>query len=100
MCPVTTDGHLVVMSKENRVGVAELKARLSHYLRLVQRGERVMVLDRERPVAQLVPVEEQRGLVVRPPRPGAGRPGDIRPRPGPPIDIDVVALVREERGER
>lgn len=33
--------------------VSELKNRLSHYLRLVQRGERVLVLDRDRVVARL-----------------------------------------------
>jgi prevent-host-death family protein len=36
--------------------VSELKNRLSHYLRLVIRGETVTVLDRGRPVAQLTPV--------------------------------------------
>jgi prevent-host-death family protein len=36
------------------VRIAELKARLSHYLRLVESGEEVLVKDRERPVARLV----------------------------------------------
>jgi len=36
------------------VKIAELKARLSHYLRLVQDGEEILVKDRERPVARLV----------------------------------------------
>jgi prevent-host-death family protein len=34
-------------------GVADLKNRLSHYLRLVARGESVTILDRGRPVARL-----------------------------------------------
>jgi prevent-host-death family protein len=37
--------------------VTDLKNRLSHYLRLVARGERVTILDRGRPVAQLVRIE-------------------------------------------
>lgn len=37
--------------------VTELKARLSKYLRLVGRGERIFVTDRGEPVAQLGPVE-------------------------------------------
>ena len=37
--------------------VTDLKNRLSHYLRLVARGERVTILDRGRPVAQLTRVE-------------------------------------------
>jgi prevent-host-death family protein len=35
--------------------VTDLKNRLSHYLRLVARGETITVLDRGRPVAQLTP---------------------------------------------
>ena len=36
------------------VKIGELKARLSHYLRLVQQGDEVLVKDRDRPVARLV----------------------------------------------
>jgi prevent-host-death family protein len=39
------------------VGVAELKARLSAYLKGVRRGEAVTVYDRDTPVARLVPYE-------------------------------------------
>jgi prevent-host-death family protein len=51
--------YLQVMSdhKKGRVGVAELKARLSMYLRAVRRGEAVIVYDRDTPVARLVPYE-------------------------------------------
>lgn len=37
--------------------VTDLKNRLSHYLRLVARGESVTILDRGRPVAQIVRIE-------------------------------------------
>lgn len=37
------------------VGVAELRQNLSHYLRLVADGERLVVTDRNRPVAELGP---------------------------------------------
>jgi len=37
------------------VGIAELKARLSEYLARVQAGEEIVVTDRSRPVARLVP---------------------------------------------
>jgi prevent-host-death family protein len=43
------DGH--------RVGVAELKARLSAYLKVARRGEAVTVYDRDTPVARLVPYD-------------------------------------------
>lgn len=37
-------------------GVAELKARLSEYLSKVKAGEEVLVTERGRPVARLVPI--------------------------------------------
>jgi prevent-host-death family protein len=37
------------------VGVAELRQNLSKYLRLVGQGERLVVTDRNRPVAELGP---------------------------------------------
>jgi prevent-host-death family protein len=37
--------------------VTDLKNRLSHYLRLVARGESVTILDRGRPIAQIVRIE-------------------------------------------
>lgn len=40
---------------KNSVGVAELRRNLSRYLRRVERGERLLVTDRNRPVAELGP---------------------------------------------
>lgn len=37
------------------VGVGELRQNLSRYLRRVERGERLVVTDRNRPVAELGP---------------------------------------------
>jgi prevent-host-death family protein len=37
------------------VGVAELRQNLSRYLRMVEEGERLVVTDRNRPVAELGP---------------------------------------------
>jgi len=37
------------------VGVAELRQNLSRYLALVEQGERLVVTDRNRPVAELGP---------------------------------------------
>jgi antitoxin (DNA-binding transcriptional repressor) of toxin-antitoxin stability system len=48
------------------VGVKQLKARLSEYLRLVKAGEVVLVTDRDEVVAELRPARRQRrsGLTV------------------------------------
>ena len=43
------------MYMKNTVGVAELRQNLSRYLRRVERGERLLVTDRNRPVAELGP---------------------------------------------
>jgi prevent-host-death family protein len=40
---------------KNTVGIAELRQNLSKYLRRVERGERLLVTDRNRPVAELGP---------------------------------------------
>ena len=43
------------MYMSGSVGVAELRQNLSKYLRRVERGERLLVTDRNRPVAELGP---------------------------------------------
>jgi len=42
------------------VGVKELKARLSEYVRLVKAGETILVTDRDEVVAELRPARRQR----------------------------------------
>ena len=93
---MTIYGYNMVM-KQTRI--AELKARLSHYLRAVRRGETVIVLDRETPVARIVPVR-QPGLRMRKPAPGAPRPNQILPPPSD-LELDTLELLLEERqGQR
>lgn len=42
------------------VGVKQLKARLSEYLRLVKAGETILITDRDEVVAELRPARRQR----------------------------------------
>jgi prevent-host-death family protein len=88
-------GHIMTMT--HRVGIAELKARLSEYLRHVRRGEVVTVLDRETEIARIVPLADSDPLSVRAPARRGGRLADA-PLP-PPLgrDVDVLELLREER---
>jgi prevent-host-death family protein len=44
------------------VSVTELKANLSRYLEMVQRGSEVQVLDRNRPIARLVGLRPVRAV--------------------------------------
>ncbi len=83
---------------KKRVKISELKAHLSEYLRHVRKGHTVVVLDRETPVARLVPLEERAsGLVVRP---AQGRMKDLKLPPPLKTKIDIVALLREDRDTR
>ena len=79
------------------VRIAELKARLSEYLRAVRHGETLAVLDRETPVAQIVPVRDRAALRIRTPAPGAPRPNQIARLKPLKSNIDVLELLLEER---
>ena len=50
---------------ETAVKIAELKARLSAYLRSVRAGDEIIVKDRDTPIARLVPYQEPKRLVIR-----------------------------------
>ena len=91
-----------------RVSVTELKNRLSHYLRLVKRGETVELLDRNVPVARLTRVDavEDEDLIRRLQRDGLIRPPAGKPYLGfldsPPLPCkgDAVKALIEGRGDR
>lgn len=91
------------MYMSSTVGVAELRRNLSKYLQRVQDGERLVVTDRNRPVAELGPPATgadldrliAAGRVSAPVR--RGLPDPL------PLDGDSGALSRaldEIRGER
>jgi len=84
------------------VKIAELKAKLSEHLRDVRRGHSVIVVDRDTPIARLVPYStDAEGLIIRKP---LRRRRSLRSVPLPKplkLDFDIVELLLEERqGER
>lgn len=83
-----------------QVRIAELKSRLSEYLHAVGRGERISVLNREAPVAEIVPVRERAALRIRKPAPGTPSPKRVPLPKRSPIETDIVALLLEERQNR
>lgn len=86
---------------KDTVRIAELKSRLSEYLRRVRRGAQIIVLDRETPVARLEPVVPgPAALTVRHPAPDAPRPRDLHFPPPLKLRTDVLRLLADERGER
>jgi prevent-host-death family protein len=88
-------------SREHRVmthvRIAELKARLSEYLRAVRRGETIEVLDRDTTIAELVPIRDRRTLRVRKPAPGRPPPNRVKRPALATLPVDVVQLQLEER---
>jgi prevent-host-death family protein len=79
------------------VGIAELKARLSEFLRIVQGGESIAVLDRNRTVAQIVPIRERSGLRIRKPAADAPKLNKVPLPKSNTLHGDVVELLLEER---
>ncbi len=82
------------------VKIAELKARLSEYLRIVRRGHEVTVYDRNEPIARVVPYTRSSALVVREGRRKYETLGEIPMPPSVKLDIDPVALLLEDRKRR
>ncbi len=92
------------MYMNTTVGVAELRQNLSVYLRRVEGGERLVVTDRNRPVAELGPPPADgaaldrliaEGRVSRPSRRGLPEPLQLS---GDPYAISRA--LDEVRGER
>jgi antitoxin (DNA-binding transcriptional repressor) of toxin-antitoxin stability system len=89
------------------INVTELKANLSRYLRLASRGARIVVKDRDEPIAQLGPLERDAGSW----RERLTRTGRLRPglqdwtslkltRLATPVDVQAaLRAVREDPSE-
>ena len=92
------------MYMNDRVGVAELRQNLSVYLRRVEAGERLLVTDRNRPVAELGPPPVSGAALDRLLAEGRVSRPSRRKLPEPlQLDGDPHALSRaldEVRGER
>jgi prevent-host-death family protein len=69
------------------VGIRDLRARLSAYLRSVSKGASITIHDRRRPVARLVPVSRSRDveLLDRLAEQGTLRRGVGKPGQGPRV---------------
>lgn len=90
------------------VNIAELKNRLSTYLEMVKRGEEVIVPDRKRAIARLLPLpddvdEEERQLVaadlMRMPTKRLDVEAFFRMPSGNATDAAVRAIIADMRGE-
>jgi len=95
------------MARMKTVNISALKARLSAHIRIVRDGEEVLVCDRKRPVARIVPChledhsEQEQRLVARgvlsPPL--KRRPASVS-WPEPPGNVPDEAMEQVWREER
>ena len=92
-----------------RATISETKNRLSELLTHVKRGETVLILERDRPIARIVPVEssersdderladlERRGIIrraARPPRKTLPPPIEL------PDGVSILEALLQERDE-
>jgi prevent-host-death family protein len=88
------------------VKIAELKARLSYYLRLAESGEEVVVKDRERPIVRIIGSEmPARRLQTTPPSLNHAQVREIlNQMPRPKLNRKKVAetlrWMKEDRADR
>ena len=81
----------------SKVGIADLKAHLSQHLRRVRGGRTITVVDRNTPVAQLVPYDAEGPLEIRR---ATRKPGEL-PLPAPlPTATDSLAALLQDRTSR
>lgn len=78
------------------VGIADLKARLSEHLKSVRKGRSLTVLDRETPVARIVPYASE-ALEIR--RASRG-PKSLRLPEPPTKPTDSLAVLLDDRRRR
>jgi prevent-host-death family protein len=78
------------------VRIADLKARLSEHLRSVRNGGTVTVLDRETPIARIVPIAAPTLEI----RSAKRRLRELKLPPRPSKPTDSTALLVEDRRRR
>jgi prevent-host-death family protein len=80
------------------VRIAEFKARLSHYLKGVRNGGTLTIMDRDHPVARLVPYEKVSGRLVT--RKATRKLSDIKLPPPLKLKVDSLSILLEDRKDR
>jgi prevent-host-death family protein len=84
----------MVMSK---VRIADLKAHLSAHLKKVRAGHSLVILDRDVPIARIIPYDDTAPLEIRR---ATRKPSELRLPPPLRPPVDAVALLLEDRASR
>jgi prevent-host-death family protein len=81
--------------------IAELKANLSRYLRMVKTGQDITIVDRETPIARIVPIKKPGKLsITLADKSFIAAAKSIRRRRTRTRGIDSLKILREERERR
>jgi len=81
----------------SKVGIADLKAHLSQHLRRVRGGRTITVVDRETPVAQIIPYDAERPLEIRR---ASRKPGELRRAAPLANGTDSLTVLLRDRASR
>lgn len=81
----------------SKVGIADLKAHLSEHLRKVRKGRTLTVLDRDTPVARIVPYDAESPLEIRR---ATRKPSQLRLPPPPARPTDSLKALLQDRASR
>lgn len=79
------------------VKIADLKAHLSEHLRKVRRGRTLTVLDRDTPIARIIPYDPQAPLEIRR---ATRKPSELRLPPRLAKKTDSLSVLLEDRASR
>ena len=81
----------------SRIGIADLKAHLSEHLRKVRSGRTLTVVDRDTPVASIVPYQAETPLEVQR---ATRKPADLRLPRRRSRRTDSLAALLQDRASR
>jgi prevent-host-death family protein len=81
----------------SKVGIADLKSHLSEHLRRVRGGRTITVLDRDTPVARIVPYEAEGPLEIRR---ATRKPRELRLPAPPSSPTDSLSVLLRDRASR
>jgi prevent-host-death family protein len=81
----------------SKVGIADLKAHLSQHLRKVRGGRTLTVVDRDTPVAQIIPYDAGSPLEIRR---STRRPSDLPLPPPASGRTNSLSVLLQDRASR
>ena len=75
--------------------ISAFKARISEELKRVRKGERIVIMNRDIPVAEVVPYNKENDTFIRPPQ------GKLKfERPSFTVKVDPMDFLMEDRNKR